>query len=148
MDEKISENLLTAWLRVSAGVRNERLVRTMTFNEVFVCNILYAETVLADKVVTATDICVRTGMLKSQANKVLVAMEDAGLIVRARSEADRRKVILRLTDEGVSRYINEHRSVLKIMEMLTDKLGSTKISLVSALLTEVADTINIISKEI
>ena len=148
MDEKISENLLTAWLRVSAGVRNERLVRTMTFNEVFVCNILYAATVLADKVVTATDICVRTGMLKSQANKVLVAMEDAGLIVRARSEADRRKVILRLTDEGVSRYINEHRSVLKIMEMLTDKLGSTKISLVSALLTEVADTINIISKEI
>lgn len=148
MDEKVLENLLTAWLRMSAGVRNERLVHSMTFNEVFVCNILYDRTVQGNEIVTATDICERTGMLKSQANKVLVAMESSGLIVRERSNEDKRKVVLQLTEKGIEKYLDEHARVLKILEMLVVKMGSTKVSLVGALLTEVADTINIISKEI
>ena len=40
--EKINEELLTAWLKISTSVNNSRLVSKMSFNESLVCNILLA----------------------------------------------------------------------------------------------------------
>ena len=36
----LCENLLSSWLAVTASVRNERMVHFLTFQEVFICNIL------------------------------------------------------------------------------------------------------------
>lgn len=142
------ENILTAWLRVSAGVRNERLVHSMTFNEVFVCNILYSQTVLAEEMVTATDVCEQTGLLKSHANKVLVSMEKRGWILRERSKDDQRKVILRMTEQGEQQYLLEHGNVRKILEELANDLGDEKLTQASLILTEVAQVMRKISERI
>lgn len=122
MTDELCDSLLEAWLSLSAAVRNERIVQTMTFREVFVCNILYrAQSSKQD--IASSDIVRRTGMLKSQVNKVLDALEDRGLIKRERSEEDHRFILIRLTSKGSSAYEKEHAHVLIILQRLTGRLG-------------------------
>lgn len=144
MNSDVNDMLLSAWLRVSAGVRNERLVQSMTFNEVFTCGILYK---YDGEEITASDICEETGMLKSQVNRVLVGLEEAGIIVRARSKTDKRKTLLRLTQAGKEKYISEHESVLKIFDRLGELLGSVKIIQAANILNELADAMEKIKEE-
>ena len=40
MDNERNEKLLSAWLNLSASLWNERFVRTMSFNEAFILNLL------------------------------------------------------------------------------------------------------------
>ena len=37
--EALSEELLTAWLRLSSVINNQRLVAGLSFNEAVVCNL-------------------------------------------------------------------------------------------------------------
>ena len=96
------EQLLSAWLTLSSTLWNERIVTGMTFNEAFVCNLLSRQD--AAQPLTATDLCQRTKLLKSQMNKVLSEMERKGYIQRIRSEKDKRQVLLHLTEAGQAAY--------------------------------------------
>ncbi|MCH4192597.1 MAG: MarR family transcriptional regulator [Butyrivibrio sp.] len=120
----MAEALLSSWLDLSASVRNERLVKSMTFQEVFICNILcHAESDLPEDI-TASMIVQRTGILKSQVNKILDNMEQEQLIERIRSEKDKRFVLIRLTAHGHTQYQKEHTRILSIMRSLIWQLGS------------------------
>lgn len=120
----LSEELLNAWLCLSAVVRNERLVQTMTFREIFICNILYQQGTVGGKTVTATDIVLRTGMLKSQANKVLCALEQRNFILRTRCHTDKRHIHIQLTDMGIKAYLTEHQQILDLLAQLVLKMGT------------------------
>ena len=96
------ERLLSAWLTLSSTLWNERIVTGMTFNEAFVCNLLSRQD--AAQPLTASDLCQRTKLLKSQMNKVLSEMERKGYIQRIRSEKDKRQVLLHLTEAGQAAY--------------------------------------------
>ena len=137
------EELLTSWLSLSATVRNERMVKQLTFREVFICHILYREMKACDTPkVTASDIIAQTGMLKSQANKVLVTMEDNGLILREKSETDKRKIYIYLTRKGITCYREEHAGILKILRQVCHALGDRKIKSFIDAMNTVTDTMN------
>ncbi|HKM34563.1 MAG TPA: MarR family transcriptional regulator [Lachnospiraceae bacterium] len=123
----LSEELLNAWLSLSAVVRNERLVQTMTFREIFICNILHQEKSTGKKAVTATDIVSRTGMLKSQANKVLCSLEERKLICRTRCDTDKRQIHIQLTEVGRKMYLTEHQRILQLLSQLVHKMGTDTI---------------------
>ena len=91
--ENLNEELLAAWLKLSSVVNNERIVSTIPFNEAHVCNLLYRRRLEApNDYLTATDLCGKTRILKSQMNKVLASLERRGLIERFRARDDRRKL--------------------------------------------------------
>ena len=121
--QNLCEDLLSSWLALTASVKNERLVRSLTFQEVFICNILaHAQTGEAEEI-TASVIVEQTGILKSQVNKILDTMEQKQLIQRLRSPHDKRYVLIRLTDSGRAQYQQEHQHILGIMEQLIMQLG-------------------------
>ena len=93
----LCENLLSSWLAVTASVRNERMVRSLTFQEVFICNILSHAQKNNVKEITASVIVEQTGILKSQVNKILDTMEQKELIERLRSPHDKRYILIQLT---------------------------------------------------
>ena len=96
----------------------------MTFNEAFVCNLLSRQD--AAQPLTATDLCQRTKLLKSQMNKVLSEMERKGYVQRMRSEKDKRQVLLRLTEAGQTAYAKEHSGISEILHRLVEDLGEEK----------------------
>lgn len=104
MDPSVSasgEALLRAWLGLTAAICNRRMVTDLTFNEAVVCNhLLHQQRSAPEEPLTATDLCEKTSLLKSQMNSVLSSLEKQGYLTRSRSPRDRRQVLLTLTSAG------------------------------------------------
>ena len=144
MDSKryAGEQLLSAWLTLSSTLWNERVVTGMTFNEAFVCNLLTHQAKEApDRPLTATDLCERTRLLKSQMNKVLSEMEKKCYIQRLRSTKDRRQIFLRLTEEGQRAYDAEHAAITLILNRLIADIGEEKALRTAEAVTEIAQSL-------
>ena len=140
--ESLSEQLLEAWLDISAIIRNDRIVNGLTFNETFICNILLRQKKKDDKTyLTAVDLCASTGILKSQMNRCLTSLEEKGLIERIRSEEDKRKIYIKFREENSRLYEEEHQHSLKIPDKLIQRMGKEKIEQTIGLLNEIIDTI-------
>lgn len=136
----LREELLSAWLNLSANLWNERIVREMSYNESFVCNLLARRLQDApeDPWLTARDLCQRTKLLKSQMNKTLNDLENKGYIQRQRFEPDRRLIYVRLTPEGLEQYRREHQHILAVVTGLVDRLGPEKSAQLALLMDETA----------
>ncbi len=125
MEEKmLQEELLDAWLGLSSVISNHRLVSGFSFNEAFVLNLLYKRYVSGDYLgLTATQLCSKTGILKSQMNGILTALEKQNLIFRQRSQTDRRQIHVAINPEYLDQYFECHEQVLKKVEALIHKVG-------------------------
>ena len=142
MHTESCENLLTAWLKLSAVVRNERMVKYLSFREVFILNILAHNE--KDDFITATDIIEKTGMLKSQVNKVLTDLEEEGYITREKDSVDKRRIRLAITKRGEEIYQKEHEGILTILNKVCDELGEKRIDTFVGEIYSIVDAIEAI----
>lgn len=131
-----NETLLDSYLRFSTAINNDRVVSELPFNEALICNLLYRS---GSQTMTATDLCEQTRMQKSQMARTLNEMEEKGLILRTRSTADRRQVLVALNREHAELFFRQHEQTLAIAQAIADKLTEEKAQLLAALLDEAAD---------
>ena len=137
--ENLNEELLDAWLKLSISVSNERMDSEMPYNEALICNILYwNHKKYPDRLLTATDLCRETKMLKSQMNRTLNNMEEKKLIRRERSNRDRRHVFITLNLEESDIYKKQHAKILHLIDTVIEKFGKEKTM-------EIISTLKIIS---
>lgn len=123
--QRSGEALLRAWLGLTAAICNRRMVSGLTFNEAVVCNHLrYQQEHHPEKPLTATDLCEKTSLLKSQMNGVLSSLEKQDYLTRSRSESDRRQVYLTLTEAGVRAYEQAHRQASALLMELVSTIGT------------------------
>ncbi len=135
--EDLDERMLNAWLRLTTVVSNERMVKAMPYNEALICNILDQEP--KDAPLTATDLCEKTKMLKSQMNRTLNSMEQKGLIVRERAEDDRRKVYITLRPDHRSVFEEEHQKNLRLVDSLLERFGRKRGEELASDLNDIAE---------
>ena len=140
MDTKQTEQLLRAWMAMEVCIRGNRLLQDLSMNEMLVCSALY------EQPMTATELCARTRLLKSQMNHILNDMEQQGLIVRTRSSADRRSVCVQLQDRD--RYLREHERVLRIVGAVGRELGSENTETLTALMEQAARIVSSYKEEL
>ena len=123
----INERLLDAWLSLSTSINNERLVSDMTYNESLICNLLYRNQINhPEKNLTATDLCNKTKMLKSQMNRTLNSLEEKKIVIRERSKIDKRKVFIKFDMAQANAYKNQHLKILKLVDAVIEKFGKEK----------------------
>lgn len=145
----LNEELLTAWLRLGVVVDNQRLVSDMPFNEVLVCGILLrAQEQGQGQTLTASDLCAKTRILKSQMNALLGSLEKKGYLLRRRSQTDLRRVELSLLPLGEERYLESHRQTLALVDRLIEAVGRENVETLIPLLLQVADNFDQILKEV
>ncbi len=144
--ETLNEDLLSAWLRLSSVIDNQRLTRDIPFNEALVCNLL-AQAARRGETLTARDLCDQTRILKSQMNAILLSLEEHGVIERCQSQRDRRKIELRLLPQGMERYTASHADILAMIDRLIAQMGAEKIRQLIPLLHQVVDTFDMIQQE-
>lgn len=122
--EHLSEALLDSWLRLSTSINNSRIVSKMSYNESLVCNLLYRNLLEnTDTPMTATMLCKKTKMLKSQMNRTLNHLEDKGMIRRERSASDKRLVYIQLNPEALKDYKKQHEQILTLLTQIITDLG-------------------------
>lgn len=137
---QLNEVLLGAWLKISTAINNSRLVSEMSYNESLICNILYRNaTEHPDVLLTATDLCAETKILKSQMNRILTQLEEKNLITRERSTQDRRKVYVCLTNEQSNAYLKQHEQIIKLLDDIIAKLGEEKTLEIIEVLNGISD---------
>lgn len=144
----MNETLLSAWLRVSTSIINTRVVNELPYNEALVCNVLYENNCHKDShPLTATDLCNKTNMLKSQMNRTLNLLESRGIITRKRSETDKRQVYIMFDMETAGPYKTQHERILQLLDEVISRLGEDKTQEVIKTLTAVVDIANDIINE-
>ena len=139
----LNEELLEAWLRLSCVIDNQRLAADFPFNEALVCGLLSQGGCR-----TASELCARTRILKSQMNAILRSLESQGVIARQRSQTDRRQVELRLLPAGLERYRASHRQALDTVDRLISGMGEDAAWQLLPLLRRAADAFDTMQKEI
>ena len=123
----MNERLLRSWLHLSYSVCNRKFLSVLSLSEAVVCNLILERDEKGALVsYTATDLCRRMGMLKSQMNKTLTALEKRGLIERVRSQEDRRCVRIVPRTDHLDEYYKEHAQVLDVVAQVTGLLGAEK----------------------
>ena len=125
--KNINEEVLNAWLKLSTTICNERIVSDMPYNESLICNILQRnQKEHPEKKITATELCERTQIQKSQMNRTLNSMEEKGLIFRKRSEKDKRQVYVAMNMENAGVYERQHEKILDFVDGILEKVGKDK----------------------
>lgn len=125
--QNINEKVLSAWLKLSTTICNERIVSEMPYNESLICSILHHNALEhPDKKITATELCERTNIQKSQMNRTLNSMEQKGLIFRKRSEKDKRQVFVTMNMENAEVYECQHKKILNFVDAVLEKVGKDK----------------------
>jgi len=136
----ISEELLSAWLRISTSINNSRVVAELSFNETLVCNVLYRRTVEQKGTrPTATELCSETKILKSQMNRTLNLLEAKRMITRERSDTDRRQVLISLNLENLAPYETQHQRILQLLDHIIAELGTDSIADIINIFNRVSD---------
>ena len=138
---KRREKLLEAWIDMSMAVRGNRLVSAFSFNEIVICRILYRRQQENGEPVTASELCQKMHLLKSQINRLLTSMEKAGFIERVRSQSDRRKVEIVLTPAAVAAYEAEHARVMHITGHVSEELGEKQTEMLTELINQMVVSI-------
>lgn len=141
--ENLNEKLLNAWLTLSSVVNNERIVSSIPFNEAHVCNLLYRQRMENPGIfLTATELCARTRMLKSQMNKVLASLERQNMITRFRAPDDRRKAYIQLVEENLPRFEAVHARSIALVDCAIRQLGAGPAQQLAELLLRVANYVD------
>ena len=142
-----NERLLGAWLKISTVINNSRLVSEISYNESLICNILYRNAMEhPEQLLTATDLCTETKILKSQMNRILTQLEEKKLITRERSSEDKRKVFVRLNEDQSNTYIKQHAQILKLLDDIIERLGKEKAIEITEALNGISDVASEIIK--
>ena len=136
--KNINEELLAGWLKLSTSIVNSRVVSELSVTESLVCNILYKNYLdNPEKEITATELCNETKMLKSQMNRTLNELEKKGIIIRERSQTDKRQVYVKMDLEHADPYHRQHERIIKIVDEIIARVGMEKAAQIVDLLTEV-----------
>lgn len=125
--QPLNETLLASWVRLSTAVINNRVVSEIPYNESLVCHILYKNTLNnRDAEMTATDLCEKTHILKSQMNRILNRLEEKNLINRRRSQKDKRQVMISFNLDHADAFKKQHDKIIDLLNSIIDEIGVEK----------------------
>lgn len=141
----LNEEMIAAWMRLIAAVENRRVVAGLSFNEALVCNLLQRQ---EGGYLTASQLCARTHILKSQMNGILRSLEHKGVISRTPSPTDRRVTEVRLNGDGGPLYRDSHTHTLHIIDQVIRDLGEDGAKTLLPLLHQAADSLTHLSMEV
>lgn len=136
------EALLRAWMQMTVCIRGNRILSRFSFNEILICNLLLRDQEGEGAGLTATELCRQTRLLKSQMNHLLSGMEKEGLIHREKSRRDQRSVRIRLREEALPLYHEEHEKILAIVGKVRSRLGPEDSHTLTALLEQAVAAVN------
>lgn len=145
ISDKMAEELLGAWMAMSIGIKGNRILKSLSFNEMVICRLLY-QAGRDGREITATDVCKETRLLKSQVNKVLNDMEKKELIYRHRDVEDKRRVFIRMKEESKGIYLNEHARVMDIIGQVCDRLTGQEVEILIEKMSKVVAVMDEISE--
>lgn len=118
--QELEEELVTAWVRLTAALKNTRLTQGMIYNEAIVMMIAYNKyREDGEGLVSFKDLVRETKMLKSLMNRTIDSLVAKNYLVRQEGE-DRRTTYVKPVPENLDEFLKVHNnSVVLAREIIT-----------------------------
>ncbi|MBQ8600140.1 MAG: MarR family transcriptional regulator [Clostridia bacterium] len=113
------EQLLRAWVKLSAMVKNNRITKGLPYNEAIVMMLL----AYGEGPISLQEIIRETGMLKSQVNRTVNSLEEKGLLIRCPGEADKRTQAVRCVEGKMEIFHQVHQSSMGVAKEIMEIIG-------------------------
>ena len=124
-DIKKSEELINAWVKLSAIVKNSRITKGLMYNEAIVMLILYERYQKDGKgVISIKEITKETRMLKSLVNRTINSLEEKGFLERCPGEGDGRMVFVRPLNQKLDSFLEVHTASVNMTDKIIGIIGN------------------------
>ena len=126
MDEKLEleEELVTAWVRLTAALKNTRLTQGMNYNEAIVMMIAYHKYRKdGEGLVSFKELVTETKMLKSLVNRTIDSLVAENYLVRQEGE-DRRTTYVKPVPENLEKFLKVHQSSVALARDMIKIIGT------------------------
>lgn len=141
--DEMREKILNTWVQFEGIMRMLMISDELTHQEVCICNLIAN----SSEPVTATELCEKLSVHKSQMNRTLNRLEKEKVIIRERSESDRRMVYIRLNEEHLGGYVKLHEKSLAIVDAVSEKLGVERVAEINHVLRELIGAFEEVASE-
>ncbi len=124
-DTVVLENeLISAWVRLSSIVKNNRMTKDLKYNEAIIMLSVYKRYVVDGVGLTSVkDIINETGMLKSLVNRTLGELKKKGLINFVAGEKDRRTKFVVCVTEKLDTFLAVHNNSRSAANNIIEIIG-------------------------
>ncbi len=119
-----AEDLLLAWVKLTAIVKNSRITKGLAYNEAIIMLCLYRRFKQdGEGLVSASELIKNTGMLKSLLNRTINSLEEKGLLEKVRGISDRRTLYVKCVKDRLDLFIKVHGKSLEVAEKIMNIIG-------------------------
>ena len=123
VQERLEEQLITAWVRLTGILKNTRITKGMVYNEAIVMLVAYHRYCEGgDGRVSFKEIVTETRMLKSLVNRTIDSLVEQGYLERSEGK-DKRTTFVRIVPEHLEGYLAVHERSLALARELTQIIG-------------------------
>lgn len=120
---ELDEDLVYAWVRLTAVLKNTRITQGMIYNEAIVMLVTYQRYRKdGEGLVSFKDIVAETKMLKSLAHRTIESLEKKGLLERCGGK-DRRMTFVRPVKDRLGDFLEVHNRSLELAGSIRDLIG-------------------------
>lgn len=120
----LEEDIITAWVRLTAIFKNTRLTKGMIYNEAVIMLLVNRRYMEDGKgLVSFKEIVSETKMLKSLVNRTIDSLVQKNLLERCDGQTDRRTTYVRPVKENLHKYLEVHERTLELVHSLLDIIG-------------------------
>lgn len=119
-----AEDLLLAWVKLTAIVKNSRITKGLVYNEAVVMLCLYRRYKEdGEGLVSVKELLRNTGMLKSLLNRTINSLEEKGLLIKEKGRGDRRTLYVKCVKDKLDLFIKVHGGSLEVAEKIMNIIG-------------------------
>lgn len=125
MDEQreLEEEVVTAWVRLTAVLKNTRLTKCLNYNEAIVMMIAYNKyRGDGEGLVSFKELVTETKMLKSLVNRTIDSLVSKNYLVRQEGE-DRRTTYVKPVPENLEKFLKVHSGSVALAHDMIDIIG-------------------------
>ncbi len=124
MELPLREQVLEAWVGMTATIKNNRMTAGLTYNEAIVLMYMYGA-YRKDGVgeMPVKDLVAKTRMLKSLVNRTVDGLEEQGFVTKSKGAKDARTVVVRLEPARLRDFMEVHENSLKIVDTIIEIIG-------------------------
>lgn len=137
--KQLNEDLIVAWVRLTAVLKTSRITQGMNYNEAIVmmlCYNRYRER--GDGVISFKEIADQTKMLKSLVNRTLDALINKGYLERVEG-SDKRVTFVRIVEKNLEPFLKVHESSMRLADEITRIIGVDDVTAIIRISEKVCD---------
>jgi len=123
-ETRLDEELLSAWVRLTAIFKNGRITQGMQYNEAIVMLHAYKRFEQdGEGLVSFKELLAETKMLKSLLNRTVDSLVKKGFLEKCAGDSDKRTVFVRPVKESLSAFLKVHARSLALAQEIVSVIG-------------------------